>query len=390
MQIDFNITANGGWPNNTITYLFGSMYNGEAGPWYLAVSTSNGVSRLALLFKTTDGQKHQLVFPPFAGNTITGPVTVDLTAGRVGWAGVVMGAIPANSAWFQCDTQLFQVGTVGDTAQAQNVADLTFNHLSLGPIGGSPWVSLWNDIEPNQPWVHCFGSESNCYGFFLANSANTNIIGTQLSDMWLSSTDGKYGQTLGIAFTYDMLVERCRITNGAQNIGMINSGTDYPLRFRDCTLDFAGYAAIYGCDSVMNLDGLSLKYMDQHAGVFKGCGVFMNSSLLTDSPADPVFKMLDNRGNGGVYRFCGGLIDNEGHAPNCYWYFERHANTPRSSLRIEDYGLGKLATGGYHVILKDSAMAQGVPSYCEAYLPDGVTYQADPCWLPPVGKVVVE
>jgi hypothetical protein len=405
MQIDFNVTVNGGWPNNAITYLFGSMYNQEAGPWYVAVSVSNNVTKLVLQFKTADNQKHQIVFPPFTGNTIVGPLKIDFNLWRVTW-GITTILFPPGE-WFQCDTQLFQVGAVGDSVNAQNTADLTFNQLSLGPIGGSPWISLWHDIEPDQPWVHCYGSESHFYGFLILNTAVANIIGTHLSDMWLSTTDSKYGQTVGIGFTYDMLIERCHISNGAQNIGMINSGTDYPLRFRDCVLDFAGYAAIYGCSSIMNIDGLTLGYMGQHAGVFKGCNVMMNSSFLTDSTADPVFKMLDNRGNGGLYRFCGGCIDNEGHSPKCYWYYERHANTPQSSLRIEDYALGKIATGGCHVVLKDSVMAQSTkqPSYCAAYISDVggpspgnvaippgerfFTYQADPCWLPPIGKVVV-
>ena len=132
--------------------------------------------------------------------------------------------------------------------------------------------------------------------------------------------------------------------------------------------------------------GTTFNYFSYAAAILRGSNASFSDTFVGDFKAKVVFKMLDARGNGGMYAFRGGLADFEGNSPECYWQVERHANTPITSLRVEDFALGKVAAEGVHVRLTDSVMAQGnPPSHCYAAIAnvpavDALRVEKADCW----------
>lgn len=384
MTISCQVTANRGWGTDQ-TPLFGSMYNGEPGPFYCEVV--NGGTRLAFMFKTADGIIHEAA-APISGTALPLWVGIDLIAGKINLnSGLVAPCNPPllpNSAWYPSDTALFQIGAIGDGILAPNPYDLTFSQLSIGPTAPAPWISLvgqwWTDSSPGQPFVHAFGTEGHSYGILQGNLTNGDTIGeNSIRDLRLIG--GGYGQVLGIGLAYDPQLERVHTYGGKQSIGSVNAGVSYLIAMRDCMLEDAADTLLYLCDAELSALGTRFRYPGKSAAILKGCDANFTDTSITDAPeVTDVFRMLDNRGNGGVYSFRGGTADFEGGSPVSYWHCERHANTPKTTIRIEDWAIGKLS-GPAHVVLTDSLLSQGpAQSQCFANIDRSLSVQADKCW----------
>lgn len=368
LTIQCQVTANKGWSTDQ-TPLFGSMYNLLPGPWYCNVGA--GV-KLGFVFRLAGDLKPRQAVFPMSGTNLQFTININLVTGLA--TAIVNGVtypfppglIPVGAQWYPAETELFQIGAIGDGLTISPY-DLTFTQLSVNGF------SLWKDTAAGDWAVHAFGPQGQAQGVFTGPiGTQTWVAGNRLEGIQFTAATG-WGQAVGIGPIQDCLLDNVYAVNGRHNVGSIPAAVSYTLKMRDCVLSTPRDVNLRLDSATLSSLATTLKYPARAAAILRGSGGSLYDTEVTDTPADNIFVFLDNRGGGGEWCFKGGFVDCEGQAtgalhPLSYFNFEQHADTPVCYLRVEDMALGRLNANGSHFLLRKSELAQAItPSQCRLW-----------------------
>ena len=171
---------------------------------------------------------------------------------------------------------------------------------------------------------------------------------------------------LSLGLVYDFVAENCSFLQGAQNIGSIRLGANYPIDLDRILCGWSTDAAIQSYHQILRGRALTLKYFGRNAVRGVHSNIHTAEVFCTDSGiCDSVIRLRGN--DGGSHVFNGWCVDFEDTWPRTtYLACHAHADTPGTFVSVRDSTFGRARAETPLAILWGASGPQYRPAFFAA------------------------